>query len=101
MGGSLRLLVASHPAVLESCHRFWCRARGDVGRLIARVDMLGSVLFGISAIPACIVPGTGDELDAAATGSTTFLGAVCVLIGAVLLMGEARSAGGRAPGTLR
>jgi hypothetical protein len=43
-------------------------------------------LFGISAITSFIVPSTGDVLDAEATNATTFLGAVCFLIGGRLLM---------------
>lgn len=90
--GSVCFLVASELALLEVCHRWWCRARGDVGRRIAILNMVGSIFFGVSAVASFIVPGTGEVLDAEATNAFTFLGAVCFLVGAWFVTVEARSA---------
>jgi hypothetical protein len=56
--------------------------------------MLGSIFFGISAVAGYVVPATGDLLDAALDTSGTFWGAVCFLIGALLLLPEARAPSG-------
>ncbi len=92
--GSVCFLVASELAVLEVCHRWWCRARGDVGRRIARINMIGSVFFGVSAITSFILPGTGEVIDAEATNTFTFLGAVCFGVAAWLVTREARATRG-------
>ncbi|MGD9570563.1 MAG: hypothetical protein AB7V62_01600 [Thermoleophilia bacterium] len=89
--GSICFLVASELALLEVCHRWWCRAGGDVGRRIARLNMVGSIFFGASAITSFILPSTGEVIDAEATNAFTFLGAVCFLLGAWLVSAEARA----------
>ena len=84
--GSVCFLVASYAALAAVCGRPWCRRRDDRGWRIAALNLLGSVFFGISALTSYIVPGTGEVLDAEATNATTFLGSVCFLAGARLLM---------------
>ncbi len=99
--GSACFLIASYLAILEVCHGAWCRSGGDIGRRIARLNMLGSVFFGISAVTSFIVPATGEVLDAEATNATTFLGAACFLVGAALLMEESRCRGVEPEGSRR
>jgi hypothetical protein len=53
---------------------------------MAAVNLTGCVLFGISAIASYIVPSSGTILDLAAANWTTGLGALCFLIGALLLL---------------
>jgi hypothetical protein len=48
--------------------------------------MLGSILFGISAIAGWVQPSTGDLLDATLDTSGTFWGAACFFAGAALLL---------------
>jgi hypothetical protein len=55
---------------------------------IALVNLAGCVAFGISAVAAYVVPSTGDALDLAAANVFTSLGALCFLIGALLLLAE-------------
>jgi hypothetical protein len=67
------------------------RARRDAGRRdrewkMAAVNLTGCVLFGISAIASFIVPSSGSVLALAAANWTTGLGALCFLIGALLLL---------------
>jgi hypothetical protein len=52
---------------------------------IAVINFAGCVFFGISTIAGYVVPKTGDVLDLAAANVTTSLGALCFLIGALLL----------------
>jgi hypothetical protein len=48
--------------------------------------MLGSVFFGLSAIGAYTVPSTNQLLSVSWSNWGTFLGAVCFLWGAALLL---------------
>jgi len=43
------------------------------------VNLIGCVLFGISAVAGHVVPSTGSMLDQAASNWTTALGAACFL----------------------
>jgi hypothetical protein len=65
-------------------------SRGDARRgrewTMAAVNLAGCVLFGISAAASYIVPSSGSILDLAAANWTTALGALCFLIGALLLL---------------
>jgi len=65
---------------------------------IAVVNLAGCVAFGISAIAGYVVPSTGDALDLAAANSWTSLGALCFLVGSVLLL-PASDDGGAGDGT--
>lgn len=53
--------------------------------LIAWVNMAGSVLFGISAVGAYVLP-SGSDVDTAAAVGGTLLGAVCFFVGATLML---------------
>ena len=72
---------------------WWAVRRGgprDVGsRLpwwIALANMVGSVAFGVSAVAAFVIPATGDVWDASLANLGTLVGALCFLVGAVLLL---------------
>lgn len=62
------------------------RARWTRDRWIALVNLAGCVAFGISAVAGYVVPSTGSALDLAGANVFTSLGALCFLIGAVLLL---------------
>ena len=53
---------------------------------IGVANMAGSVAFGASAIASFIVPADGDVWDAELANLGTFVGALCFLVGAALLM---------------
>jgi YrhK-like protein len=57
---------------------------------MAAVNLLGCILFGVSAIASFIVPDEGTILDLAAANWTTALGGLCFLIGALMLLPPAR-----------
>jgi hypothetical protein len=54
-------------------------------RTMAGINLAGCVLFGIAAVASYIVPDTGSVLDLAAANWTTALGALCFLVGAIML----------------
>jgi hypothetical protein len=53
---------------------------------LALINLVGCVLFGVSAIASFVVPETGDALALAASNWSTSLGALCFLIGALMLL---------------
>ena len=84
--GSICFLVASELAFAEAGHAWLAWRPRSMGWRIAAINLLGSVFFGISAVAGWVQPATGDLLDAALDTSGTFWGAICFLIGAVLLL---------------
>ena len=53
---------------------------------MAAVNLAGCVLFGISALASFVVPATGSVVDLAAASGCTVLGALCFLIGSLMLI---------------
>jgi hypothetical protein len=71
----------------QVANRAYRRAgRRGSGWTMAAVNLTGCVFFGISAVASYIVPSSGSILDLAAANWTTGLGALCFLIGALLLL---------------
>ena len=76
VSGALAYRVTAGPGLLP--------ARRDRAWTTAAVNLLGCVLFGISAVASFVVPSTGSILDLAAANWCTSLGALCFFIGALL-----------------
>jgi hypothetical protein len=88
--GSICFLVSSYLSWAEVCHhsgRFQWR---NVSWWIVVINLLGSILFGLSAIGAYVLPSTGEAVNLTLDNAGTALGGLCFLIGAVLLVPEAR-----------
>ena len=85
MLGSIAFLVASALAYAE-VRRPWLRWRPrDLGWSIATLNMVGSIAFGVSAVAAYVL--SDDTLrDAQRANAGTFVGAICFLVGAALLI---------------
>ena len=82
--GSICFLVASALAVVATVDRdrLWDpQARTWHGTWLG---LLGSILFGLSAIGAYTIPETGDPLSLLWANLGTLLGAACFLVAAVL-----------------
>ncbi len=95
--GSVCFLVASALAWAEVC-RGWIAWRPRLWAWwITLANLLGSVAFGVSAVAGYISPATGQVRNAERANLGTLVGAVCFLIGAVLLLPE-RTEEGRAHG---
>ncbi|HEY6627504.1 MAG TPA: hypothetical protein VI193_00805, partial [Acidimicrobiia bacterium] len=50
------------------------------------VTLAGSIAFGLSALGAVVLPTTGEPLNLAIVNIGTFIGAVCFLVGAILVL---------------
>ena len=60
-------------------------------------NLAGSVAFGLSALAAVVLPTTGEPLNLAIVNLGTFIGAVCFLVGAIIVLSAARPARASAP----
>jgi len=58
----------------------------DRERRMAAVNLVGCVLFGLSAVASYVVPSTGSILALAAANWTTALGAACFFTGALMML---------------
>jgi hypothetical protein len=88
--GSICFLVSGYLAYIEVCGSLACRPSRQLDWWIAAVNLLGCVAFGVSAIASYVVPSTGSALDLAAANASTAFGALCFLVGALLLLPESR-----------
>ncbi|WP_434993797.1 chloride channel protein [Arthrobacter sp. Ld5] len=84
--GSVAFLVASGQALRYA--RSSAVAGGPTPRswTISVINMAGSVAFGISAAASFVLPSSGDVLNAGLAGFGTFVGALCFLTGAILML---------------
>lgn len=86
--GSVCFLVSGYLAYVEVTGSLLGRPRRTMESAIASVNLLGCVAFGISAVAAYVVPTTGSEINMSSVNTFTALGALCFLIGALLLLPE-------------
>lgn len=81
--GSICFLVSGAIVYAVSPRDGWKPAHTGPGWWTPLVNLLGCVLFGISAVAGYIVPATGSMLDLAAANWCTSAGAACFLACAV------------------
>jgi hypothetical protein len=84
--GSICFLVSGCLAFAVVRHQHRSDPERTPEEAMATVNLAGCVLFGVSAAASYIVPNTGSILDLAAANWTTSLGALCFLVGAVMLV---------------
>ena len=88
--GSVLFLVSSAIALAPESRTARHEHVRDRSWAIAVLNMVGSIFFGISAVGAWVVPATDEVLNSAWANGGTFLGAVCFLIGAWLVIPKRR-----------
>jgi hypothetical protein len=87
--GSTCFLVSSAIA-FATTGRAWLSWRpSDLDWWIAGLNLIGSIAFGVSAIAAFDRPATGNAVSDQIANGGTALGALCFLIGALLLWPQA------------
>jgi hypothetical protein len=86
--GSVCFLVASTLAWLEVGDGRLTWAPGNLSWRITSLNLVGSAAFGVSAIAGYIIPSTGQIRNAALSNLGTFVGALCFLVGSILLLPE-------------
>ena len=85
--GSICFLVSSWLSWAEECHGPWAWRPRRYSWWITALNLVGSVAFGVSAVASYVEPD-GQLRSLALTNLGTFVGAVCFLAGAVLLLPE-------------
>jgi hypothetical protein len=86
--GSIAFLVASTIAWVEVCHGWWAWRPRSLGWWITVANLIGSIAFGASAVASYVVPTTDSLRNVELSNLGTFVGALCFLAGAVLLLPE-------------
>jgi len=89
--GSICFLISGAIAYRASPRRGWRPERGGPGWWEPTVNLLGCVLFGISAIAGYVVPSSGSVLSLAAANWNTSLGAACFLACALATLRSGRT----------
>jgi hypothetical protein len=84
--GSVAFLVASHLAWLAVCGTLWCVRETSSDWWMAGLNYVGSVFFMLSALGAFFLETTGEVVNITLVNAGTFLGAVCFILGAYLLL---------------
>jgi hypothetical protein len=96
--GSICFLVASLLAWFEVCHAWAAWRPRSWSWWITLLNLLGSIAFGVSAVAGYISPVSGELRNAERANLGTFVGAVCFLVGALLLLPErTETVNGQAP----
>jgi len=78
--------VASVLAMTPLAHRRRLLRHGSRASAAAWLNMAGSVAFAGSAVGAYVVPGSGEVTNAALVNVGTFVGALCFLVAAQLVL---------------
>jgi hypothetical protein len=84
--GSVCFLVASAFAWIAASGGAWAWRPRSLVWLIAALNMVGSIAFGVSAVAGYVVPSTDQVRNVALMNLGTFAGAVCFLVGGLLLL---------------
>ena len=88
--GSILFLASSAIALMPDVRRHRHGHARDRSWAISTLNMVGSVFFGVSAIGAYVVPATNELLNARWSNGGTFVGALCFLVGAWLVIPRRR-----------
>jgi hypothetical protein len=86
--GTICFLVSSVLAWYEVCHGWMAWRPRSWSWWITLANLIGSIAFGVSAVAGYVNPVTGQVHNAGRANTQTLVGAVCFLIGAVLLLPE-------------
>ncbi len=94
--GSACFLVSSLLAFANVEHRWLSWRPRDPDWQIAALNLAGSVAFGVAAIASFYRPATGEAVSDQIANGGTALGALCFLVGALMLLPQAQRLASRA-----
>ncbi len=84
--GCIAFLVASHLYWITTCGGLWRSDTDDANWWSSLLNYVGSIAFMASALAAFTLQTTGEAVNITVVNSGTFVGAVCFLVGAYLLL---------------
>jgi hypothetical protein len=84
--GSAFFLVSGTVAYVAVCGRLLRLPPRTRPGAVAAVNLLGCIAFGVAAVSAYLVPSTGQIVSSALANIGTGFGALCFLVGALLLL---------------
>jgi hypothetical protein len=84
--GSICFLAACGLAWAGLGHGWWSWRPRSVSWSITAVNLAGSIAFGVSAVASHVVPASDQPRNVALMNLGTFVGGLCFLVGAVLLL---------------
>lgn len=85
-----------HLGWISLCGRIWCVRRDDAEWWSDLLNYIRSIAFSASAIASFTLTTTGQALATKVVNAGTFLGAVCFLVGAYVLLPQRRPGRGAA-----
>ena len=91
MVGSILFQISGTLALLELCHRWWCRRNRSFSWWITMINFVGCVAFLISAFLAFVRPAPIFQNLATFATIFTLAGALCFFVGAYLMWPEMSS----------
>jgi hypothetical protein len=91
--GSILFLTSGYLAFSETCHAHWAWKPSSVSWWVVFTNLLGCVGFMISALFAIVLPGATNTVAVTLCIAFTLLGALCFLVGSLLMLPEAISPG--------
>lgn len=92
MIGSACFLVASALAYANGAHAWLSFEPRSRGWWVNALNLAGSIAFGVAAVASLIQPSTNEPVSAAIANGGTAAGALCFLLGALLLLPDASPA---------
>lgn len=90
--GSVLFLISGYLAFMETSDGYWSWKPRDLDWWIVAINLLGCIFFMVAGIVSYVPSGTEPGWILKLANSQLWLGGLCFLIGAVLLMRESRQA---------
>ncbi len=87
--GSILFLASGYLAFVEACHSFWAWRHASLTWWIVFINLLGCVCFMVSAVFAPVFSDTPNAMAMTISISATLMGAICFLVGSLLMLPEA------------
>lgn len=92
MIGSLLFLVSGYLAMLETSHAYWSWRPRELAWQIAFINLLGCIFFMTAALLAYVPPHQEAAWMVTLANAHLWLGALCFMLGGLLLVKESRQA---------
>lgn len=87
--GSILFLISGFLAFMEYCHGYWAWKPKEVSWWLVAINLFGCIGFMVSALLAVSLPSLPEEQLVFVSVCFTFQGAICFLVGALLMQIEA------------